>query len=198
MAEPPYRIRAAHTASTVTVYQAYPPEIGLPAARDGRFPAQWKRDRMNPGNREGRARPAVMTAGGTAAYDRRMSQRNASSPPATAPVTAPAARSARRPRGSVLSVGSVDSVLSIGSVGSVLSIGSVGSVLSVGSAGSALSALSAGSWLSLGSLLSAGSRWSVLSWRSRRGLMASGALAVCAVTAGATVAVGGRPRRRAR
>ncbi|MEE1825561.1 DUF4291 domain-containing protein [Streptomyces sp. BE20] len=46
MAEPPYRIRAAHTASTVTVYQAYPPEIGLPAARDGRFPARWKRDRM--------------------------------------------------------------------------------------------------------------------------------------------------------
>ncbi|MGW4239227.1 DUF4291 domain-containing protein [Streptomyces sp. NPDC004749] len=40
------RIRAVHTASTVTVYQAYPPAIGLPAARDGRFPAAWKRDRM--------------------------------------------------------------------------------------------------------------------------------------------------------
>jgi len=30
----------------VTVYQAYGPEIGLAAARDGRFPAAWKRDRM--------------------------------------------------------------------------------------------------------------------------------------------------------
>jgi len=30
----------------VTVYQAYAPEIGLPAARGGRFPAAWKRDRM--------------------------------------------------------------------------------------------------------------------------------------------------------
>ncbi len=39
-------IRAAHTATTVTVYQAYSPEIGLPAAREGRFPAAWKRDRM--------------------------------------------------------------------------------------------------------------------------------------------------------
>ncbi|MFF0539106.1 DUF4291 domain-containing protein [Streptomyces coelicoflavus] len=46
MQEPQREIRAAHTASTVTVYQAYPPEIGLPAARDGRFPAAWKRDRM--------------------------------------------------------------------------------------------------------------------------------------------------------
>ncbi|HEX5569015.1 MAG TPA: DUF4291 family protein [Streptomyces sp.] len=44
--EPEYRIRAVHTASTVTVYQAYAPEIGLPAARDGRFPATWKRDRL--------------------------------------------------------------------------------------------------------------------------------------------------------
>lgn len=41
-----YEIRAQHTASTVTVYQAYRPAIGLPAARDGRFPALWKRDRM--------------------------------------------------------------------------------------------------------------------------------------------------------
>ncbi|WP_030748376.1 DUF4291 domain-containing protein [Streptomyces sp. NRRL F-5135] len=40
------RIRAVHTASTITVYQAYPPAIGLPAVRDGRFPAAWKRDRM--------------------------------------------------------------------------------------------------------------------------------------------------------
>ncbi|MEU3563453.1 DUF4291 domain-containing protein [Kitasatospora sp. NPDC006786] len=46
MPEPKYQIRALHTASTVTVYQAYSPEIGLPAARDGRFPAVWKRDRM--------------------------------------------------------------------------------------------------------------------------------------------------------
>ncbi len=44
--EPRYRIRALHTDSTVTVHQAYPPEIGLPAAREGRFPPAWKRDRM--------------------------------------------------------------------------------------------------------------------------------------------------------
>ncbi|MBB4929323.1 hypothetical protein F4561_000143 [Lipingzhangella halophila] len=43
---PRYQIRARHTASTVTVYQAYAPEIGQPAARDGRFPAAWKRGRM--------------------------------------------------------------------------------------------------------------------------------------------------------
>ncbi|WP_010468259.1 DUF4291 domain-containing protein [Streptomyces sudanensis] len=41
-----YRIRALHTDSTITVYQAYAPEIGLPAARDGRFPAAWRRNRM--------------------------------------------------------------------------------------------------------------------------------------------------------
>jgi hypothetical protein len=46
MEEPKHRIRAVHTASTVTVYQAYDPEIGLPAARCGRFPTAWKRDRM--------------------------------------------------------------------------------------------------------------------------------------------------------
>jgi len=46
MTAPQYEIRAQHTASTVTVYQAYRPLIGLPAARDGRFPAAWKRDRM--------------------------------------------------------------------------------------------------------------------------------------------------------
>ncbi|MCB5178836.1 DUF4291 domain-containing protein [Streptomyces antimicrobicus] len=44
--EPYRRIRAAHTDSTVTVYQAYHPRLGLPAARDGRFPAEWKRERM--------------------------------------------------------------------------------------------------------------------------------------------------------
>jgi hypothetical protein len=43
---PRYRIRALHTEDTVTVYQAYPPRIGGPAARTGRFPASWKRDRM--------------------------------------------------------------------------------------------------------------------------------------------------------
>lgn len=44
--EPRFRIRARHTESTITVYQAYHPEIGGPAARDGRFPSSWKRDRM--------------------------------------------------------------------------------------------------------------------------------------------------------
>ncbi|WP_434092423.1 DUF4291 domain-containing protein [Streptomyces flaveolus] len=37
---------AVHTDSTITVYQAYSPEIGRAAARDGRFPATWQRDRM--------------------------------------------------------------------------------------------------------------------------------------------------------
>jgi hypothetical protein len=46
MEEPQRRIRALHSESTVTVYQAYSPQIGLPAAREGRFPAAWKRDRM--------------------------------------------------------------------------------------------------------------------------------------------------------
>ncbi|WP_234539527.1 DUF4291 domain-containing protein [Streptomyces shenzhenensis] len=46
MDEPQHRIRALHTTSTVTVYQAYAPEIGLPAVQEGRFPAVWKRDRM--------------------------------------------------------------------------------------------------------------------------------------------------------
>ncbi|MFI0539845.1 DUF4291 domain-containing protein [Streptomyces sp. WSLK1-3] len=45
-AHPHHEIRALHTPSTITVYQAYTPEIGLPAAREGRFPAVWKRDRM--------------------------------------------------------------------------------------------------------------------------------------------------------
>ncbi|MFE6177055.1 DUF4291 family protein [Streptomyces sp. NPDC056464] len=46
MSEPKYQIRALHTDSTVTVYQAYAPEIGLPAAREGCFPSVWQRDRM--------------------------------------------------------------------------------------------------------------------------------------------------------
>nr|WP_143175036.1 DUF4291 domain-containing protein [Cryptosporangium aurantiacum] len=41
-----YQIRALHDATTVTVYQAYSPEIGLPAAAVGSFPSRWKRDRM--------------------------------------------------------------------------------------------------------------------------------------------------------
>ncbi|GAA3853619.1 DUF4291 domain-containing protein [Streptomyces sedi] len=43
---PAREIRAVYTDETVTVYQAYGPHIGLPAARDGRFPAAWKRERM--------------------------------------------------------------------------------------------------------------------------------------------------------
>ncbi|MEV7403958.1 DUF4291 domain-containing protein [Streptomyces sp. NPDC091267] len=43
---PQHEIRALHTDTTVTVYQAYSPSLGLPAARDGRFPPAWKRDRM--------------------------------------------------------------------------------------------------------------------------------------------------------
>ncbi|MFG2377081.1 DUF4291 family protein [Streptomyces sp. NPDC048504] len=46
MEEPQRGIRAVHSESTITVYQAYPPEIGVPAAREGRFPAAWKRERM--------------------------------------------------------------------------------------------------------------------------------------------------------
>ncbi|MFG3549017.1 DUF4291 domain-containing protein [Streptomyces sp. NPDC047725] len=44
--EPRFRVRARQTDATVTVYQAYRPEIGRAAARDGRFPSSWKRDRM--------------------------------------------------------------------------------------------------------------------------------------------------------
>ncbi|MCX3288073.1 DUF4291 domain-containing protein [Streptomyces sp. NEAU-H22] len=44
--EPKFQVRARHTGSTITVYQAYHPEIGGPAAHHGRFPAAWKRDRM--------------------------------------------------------------------------------------------------------------------------------------------------------
>ncbi|GAA1254601.1 DUF4291 domain-containing protein [Kitasatospora nipponensis] len=43
----PYRqIRAAHTAATVTVYQAYAPRIGDHAVRHGAFPESWSRSRM--------------------------------------------------------------------------------------------------------------------------------------------------------
>ncbi|MEU9119618.1 DUF4291 domain-containing protein [Streptomyces sp. NPDC048506] len=44
--EPVRRIRAQYTEETVTVYQAYAPALGVPAARDGRFPPAWKRERM--------------------------------------------------------------------------------------------------------------------------------------------------------
>ncbi|WP_370444159.1 DUF4291 domain-containing protein [Streptomyces sp. Root264] len=44
--EPKFRIRALHTEATVTVYQAYRPGIGVPAARDGRFSPAWSRERM--------------------------------------------------------------------------------------------------------------------------------------------------------
>ncbi|WP_282696223.1 DUF4291 domain-containing protein [Streptomyces sp. CC208A] len=43
---PTYQIRAVYDDATVTVYQAYAPALGVPAARDGRFPAAWKRERM--------------------------------------------------------------------------------------------------------------------------------------------------------
>lgn len=44
---PEHQIRALHTDTTVTVYQAYTPSLGLAAAREGRFPSAWKRDRMS-------------------------------------------------------------------------------------------------------------------------------------------------------
>ncbi len=43
---PQFEVRARHTESTVTVYQAYRPEIGHAAARRGRFPSSWSRERM--------------------------------------------------------------------------------------------------------------------------------------------------------
>ena len=46
MEETNHQIRAHYSADTITVYQAYKPEIGLAAARDGRFPDTWERDRM--------------------------------------------------------------------------------------------------------------------------------------------------------
>lgn len=46
MSIPRYQIRARYTDTTVTVYQAYHPAIGVSAARHGRFPSAWKRERM--------------------------------------------------------------------------------------------------------------------------------------------------------
>jgi hypothetical protein len=43
---PHRQIRAVHTERTVTVYQAYRPEIGDYAAEHGRFPDSWSRSRM--------------------------------------------------------------------------------------------------------------------------------------------------------
>ncbi|MDH6113252.1 hypothetical protein P3T36_001863 [Kitasatospora sp. MAP12-15] len=45
-AVPLRQIRAAHTATSVTVYQAYRPEIGDYAAQHGGFPESWSRSRM--------------------------------------------------------------------------------------------------------------------------------------------------------
>jgi hypothetical protein len=39
-------VRAAHTDSTITVYQAYPQEIAEPALRARTFVAPFKRERM--------------------------------------------------------------------------------------------------------------------------------------------------------
>ncbi|NKQ26307.1 DUF4291 domain-containing protein [Streptomyces galbus] len=44
--EPTFGIRARYSASTITVYQAYRPQIGTAAARTGRFPSSWSRERM--------------------------------------------------------------------------------------------------------------------------------------------------------
>ncbi|MEW2447541.1 DUF4291 domain-containing protein [Streptomyces parvulus] len=46
MQAPEREIRASYGPSTITVYRAYSPALGLPAAREGRFPGAWKRDRM--------------------------------------------------------------------------------------------------------------------------------------------------------
>jgi hypothetical protein len=40
-------ILAHFDADSIVVYQAYRPDIGVPAARDGRFPAAWSRSRMS-------------------------------------------------------------------------------------------------------------------------------------------------------
>lgn len=46
MTVPPHQVRASYTAETITVYQAYPPEIAGPAVAAGRFVAPFKRERM--------------------------------------------------------------------------------------------------------------------------------------------------------
>ncbi|MEU1160374.1 DUF4291 family protein [Streptomyces sp. NPDC005921] len=37
---------ATHATSTITLHQAYSPQLGLPATRARRFAAAWRRDRM--------------------------------------------------------------------------------------------------------------------------------------------------------
>ncbi|GIF71696.1 DUF4291 domain-containing protein [Asanoa siamensis] len=46
MSVPARQVRAHYTADTVTVYQAYRPEIAMPAVAAGRFVAPFKRERM--------------------------------------------------------------------------------------------------------------------------------------------------------
>ncbi|MFF5217492.1 DUF4291 domain-containing protein [Micromonospora sp. NPDC000442] len=46
MSVPIRQIRARYSTDTITVYQAYPPQIALPAVAAGRFVAPFKRDRM--------------------------------------------------------------------------------------------------------------------------------------------------------
>ncbi|MFB9239989.1 DUF4291 domain-containing protein [Plantactinospora siamensis] len=46
MSVPARQVRARYSADTITVYQAYPPHIALPAVAAGRFVAPFKRDRM--------------------------------------------------------------------------------------------------------------------------------------------------------
>ncbi|MEU7607926.1 DUF4291 domain-containing protein [Micromonospora sp. NPDC049204] len=46
MSIPIREIRARYSADTITVYQAYPPEIALPAVAAGRLVAPFKRERM--------------------------------------------------------------------------------------------------------------------------------------------------------
>ncbi|PWU50141.1 DUF4291 domain-containing protein [Micromonospora globispora] len=46
MSVPARQIRARYSSDTITVYQAYPPQVALPAVAAGRFVAPFKRDRM--------------------------------------------------------------------------------------------------------------------------------------------------------
>jgi hypothetical protein len=46
MEVPARQVRAVYTHETITVYQAYPPEIAEPAVRAGRFVPPFKRERM--------------------------------------------------------------------------------------------------------------------------------------------------------
>ncbi|WP_043541905.1 DUF4291 domain-containing protein [Salinispora pacifica] len=43
---PARQVRARYSTDTITVYQAYPPQIALPAVATGRFMAPFKRERM--------------------------------------------------------------------------------------------------------------------------------------------------------